>query len=76
LVKQTGLDAQEAYGTFNMGAGFAVFIPQKDVEKTLDISKQQNIKVYDVGRVEKGAKQVILEPIGVTYASESLQVRE
>lgn len=76
LVEQTGLNDEEAYGTFNMGAGFAVFIPQKNVENILKIAKVNNIKAYDVGRVEEGDKQVIIEPIDVIYASSSLQVRE
>ena len=76
LSEHAGLNDKDAYGTFNMGGGFAVFIPRKDVKKTLEIATQRNIKAYDVGRVEKGAKQVILEPIFVTYASSSLQVRE
>ena len=76
LVEQAGLSDKEAFGTFNMGAGFAVFVPQEDVKNTLAIAKAHTIKVYDVGRVEKGDKQVILEPIHVTYARSSLQVRE
>jgi phosphoribosylaminoimidazole (AIR) synthetase len=32
---EAGLDAREAYGTFNMGAGFAVFVPAEDADRAV-----------------------------------------
>ncbi len=75
MQKHTKMSDEEAYGTFNMGAGFAVFIPQKHVEQVLKAAKKNNIKAYDAGVVEKGPKQVVIEPLNVIYASESLEVR-
>ena len=33
------VDDAEAYGNFNMGAGFAVYVPEKDVPAVLDVAK-------------------------------------
>ena len=75
IMENGPVDISEAYGNFNMGAGFAIFIPQKDVKKTLEIAKKQGVKAYHSGNVEKGKKQVIIEPLRITYSEKSLQVK-
>ena len=75
IVKQGKLDDKEAYGNFNMGAGFAIFIPEKDVTQVLELAKSHNIKAYDYGIVEEGEKKVIIEPKNIVFKKESLQVR-
>ncbi len=69
------LDEKEAYGNLNMGSGYAVFIPKKDIEKVMRIAKKNKIKAYDAGVVEKGKKQVIIEPKNIIFDGESLKVR-
>lgn len=75
IVKKASLNSREAYTTFNMGAGFAVFVSEKDVEKTLSISKKVGIKAYVCGVVEKGPKRVVINPLNIVYESESLNLR-
>lgn len=75
LVKRARLNDTEAYSTFNMGGGYAVYIPKEDVKKTITIAKKHKIKAYDVGYVEKGPKQVIIEPLNIIYNSKSLDIR-
>jgi len=75
LVEQAGLNDEEAYSTFNMGGGYAVFIPKDYVQKTIRIAKKHKIKAYDIGTVEDGKKQVIIRPLNITYKSESLHIR-
>lgn len=72
---QAGLDDKQAYETFNMGAGFAIYVSQKDVDKVITIANKHKIKAYIAGRVEKGEKQVIIEPKGIVYKGESLKLR-
>lgn len=69
------VEEKEAYGNFNMGAGYAVYVPQKDAEKVIRIAKRYKIKAYNAGVVEKGKKQVIIEPKNIIFESESLGVR-
>ncbi len=68
---------EEAYGNFNMGAGFAVFVGAKDAVKVLNAAKKNNIGAMVAGVVEngKGEKQVIIEPKGLAFEGKSLQVR-
>jgi phosphoribosylformylglycinamidine cyclo-ligase len=75
MMKHGPIDEKEAYGSMNMGAGFVIYIPKKDVKKVLRISKKHKIKAYDAGIVEKGPKQVIIEPKNIIFEGESLKVR-
>ncbi|MCJ7740012.1 AIR synthase-related protein [Candidatus Microgenomates bacterium] len=75
IVDQGKIDLKEAYGNFNMGAGFAVYVPEKEAQKVLKIASKHKIKAYKAGVVEKGEKQVIIEPLNITYKSEELNIR-
>jgi phosphoribosylformylglycinamidine cyclo-ligase len=70
------LSDQEAYGSLNMGAGFAVFVPPAKVSDTLAAARSAGIKGWDAGSVEAGAKQIVIEPINVEYQSDDLQLRD
>jgi len=72
---QIGMDDEEAYATFNMGAGFALYVAKEEVNKTLMVAKTHMVKAYEGGIVEKGPKQVIIEPKKITYSEQSLQLR-
>ena len=53
----------------------AIYVASKDVKKVLSISKKARIKAYAVGVVEKGPKQVVIEPLNIVYKGESLKLR-
>jgi len=69
------LDDHEAYGTLNMGAGFALYVKADQAEQTVSIAQSLGISALVAGRVEAGPKQVIIEPLGVTYGADELQLR-
>jgi phosphoribosylformylglycinamidine cyclo-ligase len=75
IQREAKLDNAEAYGTLNMGAGFALFVDAKDAEQTAHVAHTCGIEAWVAGAVESGAKQVIIEPIGVTYSAEDLKLR-
>jgi phosphoribosylformylglycinamidine cyclo-ligase len=75
IKEKAELSNEEAYGNLNMGAGFAIFVPQDQVQKIIEIASGNNIKAYHAGNVEEGKKQVIIEPLNITFAAETLQVR-
>lgn len=67
---------EEMYGNFNMGAGFAIYMPQKFVELAQKIIKEQyNLESWQAGTVEEGPKQVVIKPKNINYKSETLGVR-
>ena len=76
MVEKAGLDPYEAYGSLNMGAGFAVFVALKDAEKTVEISRRLGIKAYKAGTVDEGIKCVAIEPLNIRFESKSMDLRD
>ena len=75
LAREAGNDAREAYGNLNMGAGFALFVAAGEAERTVQIAQSLGIPALVAGRIETGPKQVVLEPLGLTFAGDDLHVR-
>lgn len=71
----SGVDDSEMFGNFNMGAGFAIFLPSKYAEVAVQTAKALNLNAVIAGRVENGPKQVIIEPKNSTFSEDSLEVR-
>jgi phosphoribosylformylglycinamidine cyclo-ligase len=69
------LDDHEAYGTLNMGAGFALFVAAGDASRTLQIAAEQGFAATLAGCVEAGPKELRVEPLGLRYAADELQLR-
>lgn len=68
-------DDREAYSTLNMGAGFALFVKAADAERTVEVAQQQGIAAIVAGRVEAGDKQLLIEPLGIRFSDDDLQLR-
>ncbi len=66
---------REAYSTLNMGAGFALFVAATDAERTVQIALALGIGARVGGVVEAGAKQVLIEPLGIRFTDDDLQLR-
>ncbi len=75
IQRHAGIDDREAYGNLNMGAGFALYVAGGDAERTVAIARQQGVEAWIAGRVEAGPKQVVIEPLGLTFAGDDLHVR-
>jgi len=75
IQQQAGHDAEEAYSTLNMGAGFALYVHADDAERTVAVAQACGVPAWVAGRVEAGAKQLVIEPLGVTFSGEALQLR-
>jgi phosphoribosylformylglycinamidine cyclo-ligase len=75
LAQQAGHGAEEAYGTFNMGAGFALFVPAAAASQAVAVAAACGIAAWVAGEVAAGAKQLDIEPLGVRYGSDTLQLR-
>ncbi|MBL8304128.1 MAG: phosphoribosylformylglycinamidine cyclo-ligase [Ideonella sp.] len=75
IQQQAGQDDQEAYGTLNMGAGFALFVAAGDAHRTVEIARSQGIDAIVAGRLEAGPKRLIVEPLGLSWADDALQLR-
>ena len=72
---QAGQGDEEAYGTLNMGAGFALFVAAADAERTVAIARAQGVEALVAGRVEAGEKQLLIEPLGIRFGADALHLR-
>ena len=75
IARHAGHDAREAYGTLNMGAGFALFVAAADAERTAEVARAQGTQAWVAGVVEPGPKQLTIEPLGLRFGGEELQLR-
>ena len=75
MVENGEIQTEEAYGSLNMGAGYAIYISEPDVKKVLSISEELGIRAYEAGVVEKGNKQVVIDPLEISYKGSSLKLR-
>jgi phosphoribosylformylglycinamidine cyclo-ligase len=72
LAAQAELDAAAAHGTLNMGAGFAVYCRPGSGARVVEVAHQLGLDALLAGAVEEGPRQVIIEPVGVTFAGDQL----
>jgi phosphoribosylformylglycinamidine cyclo-ligase len=75
MQRECALDDHEAYGTLNMGAGFALYLASADAEKAVAVANGLGVPAMIAGRVTEGAKSVVIEPLGVTYGADELHLR-
>jgi phosphoribosylformylglycinamidine cyclo-ligase len=73
LVAQSGLDGHDAYSTFNMGSGYAVYCEAGAGPKVVAIARELGLEAFVAGSVEDGPRQVIVEPVGVRYGGGELE---
>jgi phosphoribosylformylglycinamidine cyclo-ligase len=75
IQQQAQHDDAEAYGTLNMGAGFALFVAAGDAERTVATAQAAGVDAWVAGTVTEGPKQLFIEPLGVRFGGEDLQLR-
>lgn len=74
LVEQAGLDRHAAYSTFNMGSGYAIYCSSGAGTRVVEMAQKLGFQAIVAGSVEAGARQVIVEPIGVRYVGDELDL--
>lgn len=77
IMKHGPVAVSEAYATFNMGAGFAVYVAPADSDRCLELASQVGLVAWRGGRVcrEGSRKAVVIEPLGIAFEGETLKVR-
>ena len=75
IQQQCGLDDAEAYGTLNMGAGFALFLPAAQAERAVKVARGCGVAAWVAGEVEAGEKRLRIETLGIVYEGDTLQLR-
>jgi phosphoribosylformylglycinamidine cyclo-ligase len=75
IADQLGLDARSAFGTFNMGAGFAVFVRPGGGPAVISAAAKCGFSASHAGIVEEGPRRVLIEPMNLSFVGEELQLR-
>jgi phosphoribosylformylglycinamidine cyclo-ligase len=84
LQRHGRLDDKEAFATFNMGAGFALYVPEKqpekNVEKILDIIRSADqpypFRAWRAGHIEaSGETKLVIKQKNLEYPGSSLRIR-
>lgn len=68
-------DDREMYGNYNMGAGYAVYVPANQAYEVTKTAQRYGFETWIGGSVETGPKQVVIQPLDITFAGDSLEVR-
>lgn len=66
---------EEMYSNYNMGAGYAAYLPLKDAKKATQIARKHGLGSWVAGVIKKGPKQVVIKPKNITFAADSLELR-
>ena len=74
LVEHAGIDEREAYGTFNMGAGFAVYVAAEQAGAVVEAAAAVGMRASVAGRVEAGERSVELPGLGFGYRGDELDL--
>src|SRR4029077_2813258 len=74
LVAEARLEPHAAYSTFNMGSGYALYCAAGAGEAWVRTAGGRGLSARVAGRVEEGARQVILEPVGVRFEGGELEL--
>jgi phosphoribosylformylglycinamidine cyclo-ligase len=75
IAQQSGNDEKEMYGNYNMGAGYAVYLPADQAEAAVQAAVDCGLEAWNAGIVEHGPQQVVIKPKDITFAGDSLGVR-
>jgi phosphoribosylformylglycinamidine cyclo-ligase len=66
---------REAYSTFNMGAGFALFVDAAVAQRTVEVAQSLGFAAWNAGKVVGAPKRLVIEPLGVEFDDRALQLR-
>lgn len=77
LMQAGPVDAREAYGTFNMGAGFAAYVAGEDADRCVKLARDAGYDAWVAGAVRKQQERKAVEivPLGITFEGETLRLR-
>jgi phosphoribosylformylglycinamidine cyclo-ligase len=75
IAEKSGNNEKEMYGNYNMGVGYAVYLPKADAGKAQRIAKKLGFESWVAGEVKKGPKQVVIKPKNIIFEGKSLEVR-
>jgi phosphoribosylformylglycinamidine cyclo-ligase len=74
LAAQAGMSERDAYGTFNMGAGWAVYVDAARAQDVVEAAAACGMAARVAGRLEEGDRAVELTGLGISYSGSELEM--
>src|SRR3954470_2278845 len=74
LTEHAGMSERDAYGTFNMGAGWAVYVDRERADDVVEAAAAVGMRAHVAGHLEKGERAVELSPLGITYGGAEMEL--
>jgi phosphoribosylformylglycinamidine cyclo-ligase len=74
LTEHAGMSERDAYGTFNMGAGWAVYVDRERAEDVVEAAAAVGMRARVAGHLEEGERAVELSPLGITYGGAEMEL--
>jgi phosphoribosylformylglycinamidine cyclo-ligase len=74
LARQAGMSERSAYSTLNMGAGFAIYCAAGSGGAVVELARGEGRAAVVAGSVEEGPRRVVVEPLGIEFGGEQLQL--
>jgi len=65
-MREIGVGLKDCLTTFNWGIGFYIYVPEKEVERTIRVGRKAGYDLIELGQVEAGERRVIFEPEKIT----------
>ncbi|HRE06425.1 MAG TPA: AIR synthase-related protein [Opitutaceae bacterium] len=77
LMQAGPISLREAYATFNMGVGFAAYVPADRADEVTALARAAGHEAWVAGTVRKEGtrKAVIVPSLGLEFSGDTLQVR-
>jgi phosphoribosylformylglycinamidine cyclo-ligase len=67
LQRQGHVGDEEAYQVWNMGVGYCIYSPREFGETIMSTAEGRGLRCYELGRVTKGPRRVLVSPKGIVY---------
>ncbi|WP_431776632.1 AIR synthase-related protein [Streptomyces cucumeris] len=74
LTQQTGMSTAEAYGTLNMGIGYAAVVAADDADETVRLAEAVGYQVWNAGEVVTGDRSLSVPHLGIEFADGDLRL--
>jgi phosphoribosylformylglycinamidine cyclo-ligase len=71
------IETREMFATFNMGVGFAAYVPADQADRCVGVARDAGYDAWRAGTVRRRGdrKAVEIKPLGITFESDTLAVR-
>lgn len=60
IAKTGGISERDMFNTFNMGVGMSIVVAPEDVEKSLEILKENGENAYVIGKIVKSDDKIVI----------------